>query len=220
MSEKNLYIELYLDKSQITEALKNGLLKKPASYIELNVSDDVIPLLDSSRLVVRSDGRIEIFDRINDRNGNITLKEFGELTDIKYNLVDYIVKNRKTVFDVDCLKKLYELQDQAIENYKKRIENEKRMIEEKKKARELLSSEFKEMERRINELYRNNESLQNRIKELEKEIGELREKYKTLVKFINEKNLVNDFINWIKEVEEEEVEKKIIERFELEDIED
>jgi len=181
----------------------------------LNVKKEALEHIDPCRVFVDRDGYLRYCNTVDD--DEISLKYYRWTTsDIDIKLLEFIVNSKKKEFDIECMNKLYELQNEAVEATKKKKEQEKEEIrrreEERKKkeeeiarARELLKNEIEELKKRI-------EDQRNRINSLEK----VKEKYEMLKKFIEENDLVNDFIEYVVSSENENKKKEIIEEYKFE----
>jgi len=218
----NLQVVLWLNDSQRTKALAKGLISENLNRLVLPVSNDAIKLFDNSRLVVGKTGIVRIFDGIEVKNEydlnkepEITLSEYGRITSIVRKLVDYIIENEKRVFDADCIRCLYELQDEAIERVRKEVEEERESIRKireiekrREEAKEILKDLIADYEKTIAELKKKISNLETRLAELEDVVDDYAE-------FIKEKGLDDEFVNYIRERESEEKEEEIREKYML-----
>jgi len=175
----------------------------------LNIEKEALEHIDPKRMFVDRGGYIRYCNTVDD--DEISLKYYRYTTsEIDLKLLEFIVNSKKKEFDIECMNKLYELQNEAIEVAKKKKEQE----EEERRRRE------EERRRKEEEIARARELLKNEIEELKRKIGELRdrmykleEKYEMLREFIEENDLVNDFIEYVVSSENENKKKEIIEKF-------
>jgi len=217
-----LYVVLGLNNDQRTRALAKGMISENLNKLVLPVSNDAVKLFDSSRLVVSETGIVRIFDGIEVKNEydlnkepEVTLSEYGRITSIVRKLVDYIIENEKRAFDADCIRYLYELQDDALaekrsEVMKNREEiRRQREIEKKREeAKEILKDLIADYKKTIAELKKKISNLEARLAELEDVVGNYAE-------FVKEKELEDDFIDFIASREEEAKKEEIREKYML-----
>jgi len=175
----------------------------------LNVTREALEHIDPRRVFIDREGHLRYCNTVDE--DEISLKYYRYTTsEIDLKLLEFIVNSKKKEFDIECMNKLYELQNEAIEVAKKKKEQE----EEERRRRE------EERRRKEEEIARARELLKNEIEELKRKIGELRdrmykleEKYEMLREFIEENDLVNDFIEYVVSSENENKKKEIIEKF-------
>jgi archaellum component FlaC len=217
-----LSVEFELSDAQRTKAIAKGMVRGNLEKLVLPVDPSIVKMLDPARVRVTRKGRLIILDRVEreneydlDKEPRIYLSESGLHTDITDDLIDYIIENGKTTFDADCLSKLYELQDRAIERARKEVEEVRESIRrsreiqrKKEEARELLKDEIEAYRKRIKELEEEVSRLKDRISELEGIV-------ESYTEFIREKELEKEFINYVKEKESEELEEEIREKYGL-----
>jgi hypothetical protein len=200
-----LQIVLWLDvdDAQRTKALAKGMIKDDLRRLVLHLSQGAVKLLDPSRLAVSEAGMVRIFDHIERRFRNdpdeveIYLSEYGEATQIMSKLADFIIDNNKTVFDEDCVRYLYRLQDEALAKVREEIEKRKeemrryREIEKQKsEAREILKEEIEKYEKTI-------ERLESEIKNLKGRIDELTEVVEDYAEFVKDRDLEDEFVRYV-----------------------
>jgi len=217
-----LYVVLGLNNDQRTRALAKGMIKDNLSSLKLYLSQGAIKLLCGSRLHVTDYGRVIIYDCVESRFSNdpsreteFYLSEYGRVTPIIRYLVDYIIDNNKNMFDEDCLRYLYKLQDEALEKAREeeriRKEEERKIREmqrKKEEARELLREEIEAYRKTIKELKDEASRLKSRLAELEDVVSNYAE-------FVKEKELEDELINYIREKMREEEEEEIREKYML-----
>jgi len=223
-TQTNLYVKLKINTSQRTKALSKGYIREPVDHIEIPVSHDAVKLFDSNRLNVYSSGAVELFTNIDVKNEDdvdkptvAKLSEYGKSTDIVKRLVDFIIENDKKVFDEDCIRELYRLQDEWIDKIVKEVESRKEREREKRKARELLKNEIQDLKSEIKYLNEKINEKDKKIHDLELQIDNLEKKIEEYAKFVKEKGLVDDFVEFVMSGEDEEREKKILEEYKLEE---
>jgi chaperonin cofactor prefoldin len=224
METPRLKVEFGLNDQQRTKALAKGMLKEDLEKLVLPVSPEVLKLLDESRVRVYPSGLLRILDHIErehedepDKEVRIYLSEYGLYTNILSDLVDFIIEKGKTVFDEECLRKVYELQDRELGKVRaeveKRREERRRMREfeeRKEEARKLLRDEIERYEKRIKELESELRKLKDRISELESVI-------ESYAEFIKEKELEKELVDYVMGMQKGEEERKIREKFRLEE---
>jgi uncharacterized protein (UPF0305 family) len=215
-----LKVVFHLNNVQKTKALARGMLKENVSKLVLPVDEKVIKYLDPVRVVVDDDGELKIFDCVRvdneydlSKEPKVYLSTYGNRTDINVRLVEFIIENSKTVFDEECLKKLYELQNEALMKTMDEVEktrNELRKREEEKKKRseamEVLKDLIDEYEKTISEL-------RNEVRRLGKELDKKQDIIINYVKFLRKKGLLDEFIEFVKKGEEEAHEERIKEEY-------
>jgi hypothetical protein len=218
-----LHVVLRLNDQQRTKALAKGMIKDNMSSLKLYLSQGAVKLLDPSRVSVLDSGRVIIYDSIESRFRNdpsreteLYLSAYGEVKPIIIKLVDYIIDNNKTLFDEDCLKYLYKLQDEALDEAREeeriRKEEMRRYMEiERKKdeAREILKEEIEEYRKTISEL-------RNKISNLEARLAEINDIVEDYAEFVKEKDLEDEFVSYVMDKEREGKESEIREKYMLE----
>jgi hypothetical protein len=219
-----LKVMLDLNSAQKVKALSKGMLKEVSDMLVLPVDESAVKLLDPKRVYIISFGMLRIYDCVSvegeddlSRDPIIYLSDYGKRVGIMSGIVDYILDNNKTVFDEECVKVLYKLQDEALERVKNEVmeyrEKLRKREEEKRKreeAKEILKDLIEEYEKTIS-------NQRNEIKRLESEVDSLKNVVKDYVEFIKEKGLVQEFINYIKSKDEEEREEEIKEKYMIEE---
>jgi len=223
----DIHVKLKLDDTQRTKLYSKGRFNEIVSrwssnYLSLRVDCEVLKQLDPARVVVDSDNELRILDSVNVIDNEVYLGTFGTSTNIMTRLVDYIVDNDKRVFDVETLQYLYKLQDEVLENKRKEIEENKRKEEEERRAREILKDEIERYRKEINDLNKEvgylEEQLDKKNRELEElkeTIEELKEIIEAYAEFIESKDLTNEFIEYVKEKEDEEYTEKLKQKYYL-----
>ena len=215
---------LDLNNANKIKALSKGLLKEVSDRLVLPVDESAVKLLDPQRVYIDNFGMLRIYDCVSvegeddlSREPRIYLSDHGKRVGIMSGIVEYILDNNKTVFDEECVKVLYKLQDEALERVKNEVmeyrEKLRKREEEKRKreeAKEILKDLIEEYVKIIN-------SQRNEIKRLESEVDRLQNVIKDYVEFIKEKELVQEFINYIKSKDEEEREEEIKEKYMIEE---
>ena len=216
----NMQVSLKIDQKQRTIAAAKGY-GVLGDKLTLYVSEDVYQMLDPDRVAIDSKGNLQPYFYISvwwdEDIKEMKLAEGGRTTKIESKLVDYILENSKKTFDADCVRKLYELQDEAYKEIReetiKYIEAKKAEAEKKRKieeAKEILKKELKELEERI-------ENERQKRLEREKRIEELEEMLAEMKTFIEEKNLVEEFIDYTMKKVAENERGKIREKYGFED---
>jgi len=200
------------------------MLKKVSDELVLPVDESAVKLLDPRRVYIDNFGMLRIYNRVSvededdlSKEPRIYLSDYGRHVGIMSDIVDYIIDNGKTVFDEECVKVLYKLQDEALERVKEKVieyreKLRKREEEERKReeAKEILKDLIEEYEKTIN-------NQRNEIKRLKDEVDRLQNVVKDYVEFIKDKELVNEFINYVKSKDEEEREEEIKEKYMIEE---
>lgn len=211
---------LGLNPAQKVKALAKGMLKEVSDELVLPVGEGAVKLLDPRRVYIDNFGMLRIYDRVSvededdlSKEPRIYLSDYGKTVGILSGIVNYIIDNGKTVFDEECVNVLYKLQDEALERVKEEVkehrdklrkrEEEKRRREE---AKEILKDLIEEYERTIN-------NQRNEIKKLNDEVDRLQRVVKDYAEFIRDKELVQEFINYVKSKDEEEREEEIKEKY-------
>jgi hypothetical protein len=225
MSRKlELKVVLGLNSAQKVKALAKGMLKDVSDDLVLPVDEGAVKLLDPSRVYIDNFGMLRIYDRVSvddeddlSKEPRIYLSDYGRHVGILSSIVDYIIDNSKTVFDEECIKVLYKLQDEALEKVKEEVmehrENIRKREEERRKreeAKEILKDLIEEYEKTIN-------NQRNELKKLNDEVDRLQRVIKDYAEFIKEKELVQEFINYVKSKDEEEREEEIKEKYMIEE---
>jgi len=219
-----LKVVFRLNNVQKTKALAKGMLRENTDVLVLPVDENVVKLLDPSRVVVDDDGELRVFDCVSVENEydlskepKIYLDPYGRRTDIKVMMIDYIIENGKTVFDEECIKLLYKLQDEALTKVKEEVMKTREELikrEEEKRKRAEAMEVLKDL---INEYEKTVSELRNEVSRLRDEVGKLQNIIRDYVEFLRDKGLIQEFINYIKEKDEETLEEQIKEKYMIEE---
>jgi len=146
-----MYVILEMNNKQITKALREGLIRNPTRTIKLEVDEDVIQDLRDDRLYVTERGELKLYESVTEEYSAPELT-FGGDRKIVEKLVDYIIDNKKTKFDRDCLAKYYEIVDEEIKNIKQKIDEKREKERKIEEVRELLKDEITLLKNEIDKL--------------------------------------------------------------------
>jgi hypothetical protein len=219
-----LKVVLGLNSAQKVKALAKGMLKEVSDDLVLPVDEGAVKLLDPKRVYIDNFGMLRIYDRVSvddeddlSKEPSIYLSDYGKHVGILSNIVDYIIDNNKTVFDEECIKVLYKLQDEALEKvkeevmeYREKLRKREEEMRKREEAKEILKDLIEEYEKTIN-------NQRNEIKKLYDKVDRLQRVIKDYAEFIKEKELVQEFINYVKSKDEEEREEEIKEKYMIEE---
>jgi hypothetical protein len=219
-----LKVVLGLNSAQKVRALAKGMLKEVSDDLVLPVDESAVKLLDPKRVYIDNFGRLRIYDRVSvddeddlSKEPRIYLSDYGKTVGILSGIVNYIIDNGKTVFDEECVKVLYKLQDEALEKVKEEVVEHREKLrkrEEEKRKRE----EAKEILKDLIEMYEKTiNSQRDELRKLRDEVDRLQNVIKDYAEFIKDKELVQEFINYIKSKDEEEREEEIKEKYMIEE---
>jgi hypothetical protein len=214
-----------LIEEQRTRAIANGFSEAMESNVlTLPLTEDALPLLDPSRVVVKRDNELEILSNVKVENEYdideptvARLDTSGYLTDADIKFADYIISSGKRYVDAEALKALYKLQDEALEKVRQRVDAEKEKKRKLRDARELLREEIVEYQKKIEKLEHENALKDKEITRLNNDIAGLLDVIKDYAEFIKTKNLVSDFMAFIVNKQRKESEDKIREKYMLEE---
>jgi alanyl-tRNA synthetase len=216
-----------LTEEQRTSAIARGFGEaREFSTLTLPLTEDALPLLDPSRVVVRG-SELKILSSVKieneydiDKPTIVHLDASGYITDIGIKFADYIIGSGKRCVDAEALKALYKLQDEALERLKRVTDAEKERKRKLREARELLKEEIEAYQKKIEALEQKIEAKSKEIARLNSDIEGLLEVIKDYARFIKAKNLVSEFIAFIVDKQRKESEDKIREKYMLEEEEE
>jgi prefoldin subunit 5 len=216
-----------MSEEQRTKAIAKGFGEaREFSTLTLPLTEDALPLLDPSRVVM--DGKmLRILSNVVveneydvDKPTVVKLGSSGYTTSIVSRFANYVIDSGKMYIDAEALKTLYRIQDEELENVRQRIEAKKEKERKIREAREILKDEIEGYKKRIESLEEKINNLKTEINEKDKEIEELQKIVEDYAEFIKSKNLVNDFIAFVVDKQRKENETEIRERYMLEEEEE
>jgi len=221
----NIYVKLRLGEERRTRAIAKGFRELlESNVLTLPLTEDALPMLDSSRVVVKDNNELVILSNVKveneydiDKPTAVYLDTSGYITVADIRFADYIISSGKRYVDAEALKVLYKLQDEALEKVKRRIDAEKEKKRKLREARELLKEEIEGYQKKIESLEHKIEAKDEEIARLKRDIEGLLDVIRDYAEFIKAKNLVSDFMAFIVDEQRKEDEDKIREKYMLEE---